>query len=90
MLNILSLVREKIYDWSDSFQRVLHSTSDPTDGLNLIVIGRPKVEFGSSHEKLDVWRGPKLFCDAFVMCTDIIFLIEILNVDFIGVVTKRL
>ena len=54
------------------------------------MIGRPKVEFGSSHEKLDVWRGPKLFCDAFVMCTDIIFLIEILNVDFIGVVTKRL
>ena len=43
------LVREKIYYWSDSVdyksQHVLISTSDPTD-------------FGSSHEKFDVWSKP--------------------------------
>ena len=90
MIIILSLVREKIYYWSDSSQRVLNSTSDPTDGLNLIVICRPKVEFGSPREKLDVWPRPKLFYYAFVMFTDIIFWIKMLYVDFISVVTKRL
>ena len=34
-------------DWS--------STSDPTDGVNSINVGRSKLEFGSTHENFDVW-----------------------------------
>ena len=39
--------------------RVLSSTFDPTDDLKLN-LGRPKLEFGSSHEKFNVWPKPKL------------------------------
>ena len=43
----------KIAFWSD---HVSGSTSDPTDDLNL----KFKFEFGSSHERFDVWPRPKI------------------------------
>ena len=53
--NVHSFSRKFINDLIQLIDSTRPKTSDPTDELNLISVGRPKLEFGSSHEKFHVW-----------------------------------